>query len=341
MRGPARASDHLLLNLAWVALACVVLVGTFLLPTNDAAQRVAATGLSTNAATATAGIPATAGQTTKDERARSAPVLDAYRGLASWVDIYDDRAWADPDAAVRDMANHGVRTLFVETGSSKSKTAVFDPQGQAAFISAAHARGMKVVAWYLPYLQDLRSDYDRIAQAVRFATPDGQRFDSFALDIESDAVTSVQTRNRALDTLSHKLRRLVGPSYPLGAIIPSPVGIAKKAGYWNDFPYASVAGTYDVFVPMGYYTYHGTGAGAAATDALDNARILRAQPGCAKVPIHLIGGLAEKSTLAEVASFAAATRKSGCIGASLYGWAGTTAAHWEALKAVPSRTLGP
>jgi len=258
--------------------------------------------------------------------------LGAYQGLGSWVDIYDTRAWADPTAAVKDMAAHGVRTVFVETGNSKSKTAIFKPQAQAEFVQAAHARGMRVVAWYLPDMKDVARDYGRVAQATDFKTPDGQHFDSFALDIESTAVTPESARNKALEALSKKIRAHVGAAYPLGAIIPSPVGIAKQANYWNAFPYASVAKTYDVFVPMGYYTYHGRGAAAATADTLANVRILRAQPGCAKVPIHLIGGIAEKSTTAQVQAFADAAAKAGCIGGSLYGWAGTSAADWKALR---------
>ncbi len=299
MRERTQQSDQLLLNVAGVALVAIVLAVTSLLLAHI-------------------------------ER----PSVDAYRGLASWVDVYDGRAWANPEAAVKDMASHGVRTLFVQTGNSTSKSAVFNPRAQAAFIRAAHARGMKVVAWYLPDMVNVTYDYDRIAQAIRFKTSDGQRFDSLALDIESTAISQESARNRALDVLSWKIRSLVGASYPLGAIIPSPVGIAKKAGYWDTFPYESVAKVYDVFVPMGYYTYHGRGAAAALADTLGNVRILRAQPGCANVPIHLIGGLAEKSTPAEVQAFANATRKSGCIGGSLYSWTGTTAADWKALRGI-------
>jgi len=177
-------------------------------------------------------------------------------------------------------------------------------------------------------------DYDRIAQAISFKTGDGQGFDSFALDIESTAIHKVSRRNAALATLSAKIRTLVGPSYALGAIIPSPVGIAKQTGFWNGFPYGYVASAYDVVVPMGYYTYHGKGAAAAAADVGGSLRILRQQPGCADVPVHLIGGLAGKTTPAEVGAFARAARASGCIGASLYSWSATSEGEWNALRVV-------
>ena len=304
-------SDRFLLAITMVAVTAVAIAATSMLLADTSAP-----------------------PTPTAKRVSAAPSIDAYRGLGSWVDMFDARAWADPEATVNDMASHGVRTLFIETGNSTSKTAVFEPQAQETFIRTAHIRGMKVVAWYLPDMRDLTYDYDRIAQTIAFETSDGQHFDSFALDIESTKVTPEVARNRALNRLSQKIRALVGQSYPLGAIIPSPVGIAKQVHYWDTLPYASIAKTYDVFVPMGYYTYHGHGASAVASDTAGNIRILRAQPGCATVPIHLIGGLAEKSNPAEVQAFADATVQSGCIGASLYGWVGTSASDWKALQGV-------
>ena len=232
------------------------------------------------------------------------------------------------------MAAHGVRTLYVETGNSRSSSAINDAAGLETFIRQAHARGMQVVAWYLPDMTDASTDYDRIAQAIGFRTSDGQKFDSFALDIESSAINSESARNRALSQLSARIRALVGASYPLGAIIPSPAGLARKLGYWDDFPYAALARTYDVFVPMSYYTYHTKTSSGAYADTLANVRIIRAQSGCSAIPIHLIGGVAEDSSAAQLQSFVKAAVETRCIGASFYGWAGTTAAHWSALTPI-------
>lgn len=262
------------------------------------------------------------------------PSLDAYKGLGTWVDIYDARAWSDPAGTVRDMAAHGVRTLFVETANSRSAAAFENPGGLQAFIREAHARKMRVVAWYLPDMQNSSIDYDRIAQAIRFTTPDGQKFDSFALDIESTAISSESARNVAIEALTRRIRGLVGKEYPLGAIIPSPSGLTQKAGYWDTFPYSVLAQTYDVFLPMGYYTYHGSGGAAARDDTLANIRILRANKGCEKTPIHVIGGIADNSTPSEVRAFVQAAEASRVFGASLYGWAGTTSPQWQELRAI-------
>jgi hypothetical protein len=193
---------------------------------------------------------------------------------------------------------------------------------------------MRVVAWYLPDLKSVALDYTRVARAMTFRTKDGHRFDSFALDIESPANRSVAARNKALLELSGYMRRLGGPSYPLGAIIPSPKALANPDSYWHDFPYASVARTYDAFVPMSYYSWHGDGEAAAYADTLANVRVLRSQKGCANVPIHMIGGLVEGSTPAEVRAFVRGNLDTHTIGASLYEWAGTRWVHWKELSAV-------
>lgn len=267
----------------------------------------------------------------KTQAQRGANVA-AYRGLGAWVDIYDPRAWNNPEAAVADMARHGVKTLYLETGNFKAKTGIFNPPATNRFIDAAHRQRMYVVAWYLPALKNLTQDYGRIVQAIRYRTPSGGKFDSVAVDIEATVVKSISARNAGLATLSRRLRSAAGQDYPLGGIIPSPVGLAKAGRFWNAFPYATVARYYDVIVPMAYYTYHGNGGGKARTDALGNMTILRTQPGCSSIPVHLVGGLTGDSSDAEVLQFTRAARQSGCIGVSLYDWVGTTAGHWRSLS---------
>jgi hypothetical protein len=264
----------------------------------------------------------------------SAPSIAAYRGLGSWVDIYDDRAWTDPAGTMRDMAGHGVKTLYIETSNSHSAFILKDPGKMATFIETAHALKMRVVAWYLPEMTNTALDFDRVKQAIEFKTPKGQSFDSFALDIESDKVGSVPDRNNRLMDLSSRIRTVAGRTYPLGAIIPSPGAMAKPGGYWHEFPYEKVAAVYDVFVPMSYYTYHGDGASVAYADTIANMRALRSQPGCSKEPIHLIGGEATASSPTEVREFVRAARETGAVGASLYTWDGTTTGHWSQLAGV-------
>ena len=70
-----------------------------------------------------------------------------------------------------------------------------------------------------------------------------------------------------------------------------------RRAYWPGFPYAGLAAIYDVFVPMGYYTYHGDGYANAYRDTRDNIRIIREKTGLPSIPIHVIGGDAAKSSV--------------------------------------------
>jgi len=262
--------------------------------------------------------------------------ISAYRGLGTWVDMYDPRAWNDPAAAVRDMASHGVRTLYIETANyhNPQSASLFKPAALTAFIQQCHARQIKIVAWYLPGFKDLAKDYKRTMAAIEFRTPDGQKFDSFALDIEDSTVKPAGTRSARLKTLSAKIRKAVGKTYPLGGIIPSPAGMKINSSYWPNFPYKDVAAVYDVIVAMGYYTYHGNGYSHAYNETRENVSIVREQTGRPTIPIHVIAGVGDKSSGSETTAFVRALRETGCLGGSMYDLSTTNDADWRPLANV-------
>jgi hypothetical protein len=251
-----------------------------------------------------------------------------------WVDIYDDRALSDPSAAIADMAAHGIRTLYLETGNWRRPYAVMHPRQDAEMIEAAHAHGMKVVAWYLPKFEDVATDLRRVMRSIEFTTPKGQRVDSFGLDIEAPDVEPT-TRIENLLTLSAKLRQAVGPDYALGAIIPSPRGMIRVPTYWPGFPYERLPEFYDVILPMSYYTFHYEGAKAAHQYIADNIHIIRQKTGRVDIPIHPIGGLTADTSKWEAAAVIQAARERGVTGASLYEYGAMTDALWAELRRMP------
>jgi hypothetical protein len=261
--------------------------------------------------------------------AAATPRLDAYRGLGTWVTIYSRSTLDDPVAAAAAMKAHGVRTLYLETSNWRQRVDVVRPATMAAMLEAAHAQGIKVVAWYLPSYKPLRTDIRRALAAVAFTTPTAQRFDGFALDVESTEVGSIPRRNRLEGRLAARLRGEVGPDYPLGAIVPE-----AGALFWPGFPYAQTARYFDVFLPMAYFTFRVHGAAAVRAYVARNIETIR-QATRRDMPIHPIGGLAEKARPAEVTAFASATRAAGVTGASLYDFAGTSPAAWARLAAMP------
>jgi hypothetical protein len=139
--------------------------------------------------------------------------------------------------------------------------------------------------------------------------------------------------------MSERLRVVVGPLYALGAIIPSPAGLAMPHGqtWWPDFPYEQLDRLYDAFLPMGYYTYHATTARGAYRDTRRNIRLLREETGDENVPIHLIGGAATHSNAAEGDAFARAANRHGVLGASMYDQMTMGPEDWRAVRAIEFR----
>src|SRR5947208_2966860 len=164
------------------------------------------------------------------------PSLDAYRGLGTWVDIYDKDQYYDPATAVAQMASHGVRTLYVETANYHSKKDIVFPLEVDRFIDAAHANGMRIVGWYLPSFNNPQRDLRRSLAAIQRTTSTGGHFDSFGLDIEAEVVSDVSLRTQRLLQLSSQIRTAVGPSYPLSATIPSPKTMQPRPPYWPALP---------------------------------------------------------------------------------------------------------
>lgn len=319
------------------ALIAVLGVGAFLTLGKEEVKSPKKTALSAQPATKTApeAESTAVAETVDSTRAvTDEPSIDAYRGLGTWVDIWDEGVFDNPEAAVEAMKGRGVSTIYVETSNSKQKYPIKRPDRMKRLISAAHERDMLVVAWYLPDFQDAVKDYARSKAAIAFETDDGQKFDSFALDIESGDVKSVTRRNERLLRISGALREFAGPTYPLGAIIPSPWGMERN-GYWDPFPYEDLARIYDVTLPMSYASYHGEGADLAYKDTLNNMRVLRKQKGMAEEPVHLIGGDADKSSGPETRAFVrGATESDGVIGASFYDYTTMSSHNWSAMGPV-------
>ena len=261
----------------------------------------------------------------------------AYAGLGTWLDIYATSSWTHPEQEVSAMARDGVRTLYLQTGNYEQSVDLVRPRKLGRFIDAAHAAGMRVVAWYLPSFLYPAQDTRAALAAIRFRSAKGERFDSFALDIEASLVHSVPLRSHRLLQLSNRLRRSVGPRYALGAIIPSPVGIRRHPTYWPHFPYRALARTYNVFLPMAYATDAGI-RGIRATRAYNAAdmAIIRERTGRPHVPIHLIGGLANAMGARETTGFMRAVADCNPLGYSLYAFSVTRQATWKALAARPA-----
>ena len=183
--------------------------------------------------------------------------------MGVWVDVYDSVAafaGASPPVTPSDvatMAREGVRTLYLQVAKDdpRSPGVVADAALTADFLDAAHAAGIRVVAWYLPTHADPALDRARALALVDFEAH-GERFDGVALDIEgTEAVADVAERNRRLIALVEQLDRAAG-TMPVGAIVYPPVVFdLLNTALWPDFPWTDIAPHIDVWLPMSYWTY--------------------------------------------------------------------------------------
>lgn len=254
--------------------------------------------------------------------------VGAYSGLGAWLSVYDRLAWVSPERTVAMLAARHVHTLFLETSNYRQTVDVVRPSAVGRFLDAAHAAGIDVVAWYLPSLANPPRDLRRSLAAIRFAAPDGARFDAFALDVESTVVRSFGLRNARALALAARVRRTAPASLALGAITIAPVG--SSPSYWPSFPFRGLSRLVDVVLPMEYFTARTSGAAGVRAYSAANVRVIRAEVG-PRFPIHPIGGIADSATRSEVRAFVQATLACGSVGGSLWEATQTTPAQWSEL----------
>jgi hypothetical protein len=265
---------------------------------------------------------------------QAAPRLEAYQGLGAWLDIYNAKLYRQPNRVADDLLAHGVRTLYLQTTNYRRRGPFQFPKSMGLLLEAAHARGIRVVAWYLPDFVRLKRDLRWSLAAIRYRSPSGQQFDSFGLDIESSVVKKYWVRNQRLLRLSAQIREAAGPEYPLAAIVPSARMLQIRPDYWPGFPFARLAGIYDVFLPMSYYSYRDYGSRAVHAYIAETVELIRRKTGDTNIPIHLIGGIADGSNRSESLAFVRAARQYGLLGASMYDYKITGPEDWEALAQI-------
>jgi len=107
--------------------------------------------------------------------------------------------------------------------------------------------------------------------------------------------------------------------------------------FWPHFPFAPLAKTFDAFVPMAYFSYYAKTPAAAYTYAREVVVAIRHQSGKRALPIHIIGGIANRAGIGALDGFLRAARDCGVAGISLYAFLETSPTQWSHLQGT---TLG-
>lgn len=276
--------------------------------------------------------------------AAARPDVAAFRGLGTWVDVYDygpnfQGPGAPPAvtaASVDDMAKLGVKTLYLQASQddTRSQGALVDRKLEGEILRRAHRRGVKVVAWYLPHFGDVDRDLRHIRAMYDFRAA-GQRFDAIALDVEwTSDVKDPARRNRALLNLAERTRAAV-TAVPVGAIVLEPVLLEDvNPAYWPNFPWKKLSPFFDVWLPMTYWTNRTEASGWK--DGLrytsENIRRVRTNVGNPTAFVHAIGGIADQTKTADTTGFVTAAKRRRAIGWSVYDYVTTSSSAWPRLR---------
>jgi hypothetical protein len=258
--------------------------------------------------------------------------ISPYAGLGTWVDVYDWSHYHDttptvgPDQ-VDEMAAQGVQTLFIQTAKHDTPDLISEPELLLPIIRRAHDWNIRVVAWYLPTLEDVDNDLNRLVASANLDV------DGLAVDIESRKVADVNDRNARLIDLSNRLRAAL-PGRAIGAIVMPPVQTeVVNPGYWPSFPWAEIAPNYDVWQTMGYWTDRKVSSGYRDPYryTAENMQRLRNNLGNPDVAVSPVGGVGAMGN-GDIDAFLRAAVENRAIGGSIYDFRTTRPEAWPALR---------
>jgi hypothetical protein len=283
--------------------------------------------------------PASAGQIKPAPTLRTnAPLVPGdparFAGFGAWIDVYD---WSNeftggkPTVGPSDvdhMADMGVQTLYVQATKQKTAGDIVDPHLLRPIIDRAHQRGLRVITWYVPTLEDPALDLRKLLAIAHLGV------EGIGVDIESRAVGDPAERSRRLVDLSVALRQHL-PAFPISAVVmPAVVMEVINGNFWPGFPYRELAPAYDVWMPMNYWTSRTQSSGYrdAYRYTAENIDRLRAQLGRADLPVHPVGGIGDVSTTADIDGFRRASEERGVLGGSIYDYHTTHDDLWAHLQ---------
>ncbi len=259
---------------------------------------------------------------------------DVFRGFGAWIDVYDwsaeftkNQPVVGPGEVDR-MADFGVQVLYVQAAKQASANDVVDPSLLRPIINRAHVRGMRVVVWYVPTLQDPALDMRKLLAIAALGV------EGVGVDIESRAVSDAAERSRRLVDLSIALRQRL-PGMPMSAVVmPAVVMEVINPNYWPGFPYREIAPAYDAWMPMAYWTSRTQASGYrdAYRYTAENIDRLRAQLGRADLPVHPIGGIGDTTNANDIDAFRRAAVERGSLGGSIYDYRTTGDDLWSHLR---------
>jgi hypothetical protein len=245
---------------------------------------------------------------------KKAASLAAVSGKGIWVTNWKTSE-VDVPGIVSRAKRAGLHNIWVRTGGSKQ--GYYGQLILPELVPAAHAAGLKVVAWDFPFLSDPAADAARAKKALATG------IDAFAPDVETTAEGTYATAKRV--TLYLSLVRAYAGDRPIAATVPRPTPKRRAS-----FPYAAFAPYADVFAPMVYWSCNEPGK-LVRQSLTELGRWLPVAPVGQAYDMAEDGGRRGKPTYQETLRFLDYARRGGAIGASLWTIEEIGPGQWQAL----------
>jgi hypothetical protein len=261
---------------------------------------------------------------------RGAPHADIapVQGIGMWCTppVLDA---APPQALVAAAVASHVTHLYVEVASSRS--GFWGRSELARLLPVAHAAHVAVIAWVYPFLDDVPYDVDLSLQVARYVAPSGDRPDGLAADVEQNM------QEPYVRAYGEILRARLGPR-ELMTIATYP-----PQTYWGArYPFATVARSWDLIVPMDYWHLQPRpySAAEAAGYVSDSIAGIRRAVGSYAVPIEVLGQMFDvdqnglnSPSAAEIRGAMQGALAARATSISFFEWNHATPGEWDALRA--------
>ncbi len=224
-------------------------------------------------------------------------------GNGSWI-WYVSASGGSPEAVARHADRKGLDTVYVKSSDAGSYWDQFSPE----LVAALHERGIEACAWPFVYGDDPGREARVTAKAA----------DAGADCIVIDAESSYEGRYEQAYRYVHKLRRLVGPRYPLA------LSSFPYADYHPTFPYSVFlgAGGAEFNVPQIYWRAIGDSVREAFEHTyLWNRAYAR--------PIFPLGQTWQDPGKRELLDFRRYANEFGAAGVSWWSWQETDGKEWR------------
>ena len=253
--------------------------------------------------------------------------LGPITGKGMWIWQWSATDAGNPAAIVRDATRAGLHQVWIRVADSMN--GFYGASELDALVPAAHAAGLRVMAWGFPYLYDPVGDAAWSAQVLAWRTPTGQQIDGFSADIE-EPTEGVDLTAQRTGVYLQAVRKAAGSRLLVATVYP-PLDSYWAAGH---YPYATMARYVDAFAAMIYWECTDPGADAAG----DVARLSTLKP------VHIIGqaydmaaegGRPLPPSAAEITEFMSSGRQAGALGASFWVWQSARPEEWAAISGYP------